>query len=841
MSTLHNPYTSRNHVKCTNHHKLIDDGPIQKENDPPSDCDSSQPSSMIPYATRYEHLSLEATHLRTLDFNTVAENEEGDKEDRTNTTTTNNKNDHNNNNSGNGNNSEKQNLKDRHGIAAMAHATNRAAMMCMLQSAIYENESSTKETNPEMMALLALREKTRLDYDYYDDIEIDNTERKGKTLLGMAKLCGISASRRCQSFALPEPPQYNKNNGQDCLRHLDKDHDEDEKYDDNDVEDFFQLYTECVRKNDLYSDYHDEDVGDSDSSDDDNYTYDNFRNPCRSDVATQTHTLHKDNTKYQDMKIDTKVFHQQQKHQNQQKQQQQQQQHSYKHTSSWNTYETSKRQEHNHDFALDENDMPPPSTNANPFRSARECITKPNHHTGYENGAPEDSNLQYNNSSQLQNHHGMGQSSIPTQSTQQHLLSTHHESNNPYFQGNNQYQNFINTTSQTTLQSQQHQSRNINNNNRANISAGLKRKFQPPKPRNGNSQGRGNNKQESNGGGGIQSAYSSNNPSKKSNDDKNDDDLPEELAHLDKQLVEKIMSEIIDNGDKITFDDIAGLADAKQTVMELVCWPMKRPDLFTGLRRGPNGLLLFGPPGTGKTLIGKAIAHESGATFFSISSSSLTSKWIGEGEKLVRTLFAVAAYKEPAVVFIDEIDSMLTQRKADENEASRRIKTEFLVQLDGTSTSGQGRVLVIGATNRPHELDDAARRRFVKRLYIPLPERADREVLLQTLLAKNSHSLTEKDIIKLSSETDGYSGADLKALCTDAALGPIRQLGRRALEVNAGEVPPISYRHFKHALRGMNPSVSQDDLFIYLEWNKTYGSKSVTADDYNGIRLTGVK
>ena len=171
---------------------------------------------------------------------------------------------------------------------------------------------------------------------------------------------------------------------------------------------------------------------------------------------------------------------------------------------------------------------------------------------------------------------------------------------------------------------------------------------------------------------------------------------PEALRGLDENLVNKIMNEIVDNGEPITFDDIAGLADAKQTILELVCWPMKRPDLFTGLRRGPNGLLLFGPPGTGKTLIGKAIAHESGACFFSISSSSLTSKWIGEGEKLVRTLFAVAAYREPAVVFIDEIDSLLTARKADENEASRRIKTESLVQLDGTGTSGQGRLLCIG-------------------------------------------------------------------------------------------------------------------------------------------------
>jgi len=186
---------------------------------------------------------------------------------------------------------------------------------------------------------------------------------------------------------------------------------------------------------------------------------------------------------------------------------------------------------------------------------------------------------------------------------------------------------------------------------------------------------------------------------------------------------------------------------------------------------------------------------------------------------------------EPAVVFIDEIDSLLTARKADENEASRRIKTEFLVQLDGTGTSGQGRLLCIGATNRPHELDDAARRRFVKRLYIPLPETSDREILLRTLLKKNSHSLSSEDIQRLAEDTDGYSGADLKALCTDAALGPIRQLGARALMIDIKDVPPISYRHFRQALRGMNPSVAQSDLEIYLKWNDTYGSKSAFSDE----------
>ena len=143
--------------------------------------------------------------------------------------------------------------------------------------------------------------------------------------------------------------------------------------------------------------------------------------------------------------------------------------------------------------------------------------------------------------------------------------------------------------------------------------------------------------------------------------------------------------------------------------------------------------------------------------------------------------------------------------------------------------------MVIGATNRPHELDDAARRRFVKRLYIPLPEQPDRGTLLRTLLSKNDNSLSDKELIKLSSETDGFSGADLKALCTDAALGPIRQLGARALEIDARDVPPIAYKHFRHALRGMNPSVAQADLDVYLEWNKTYGSKSVTAEDYDGL------
>jgi len=110
-------------------------------------------------------------------------------------------------------------------------------------------------------------------------------------------------------------------------------------------------------------------------------------------------------------------------------------------------------------------------------------------------------------------------------------------------------------------------------------------------------------------------------------------------------------------------------------------------------------------------------------------------------------------------------------------------------------------------------------------LYIPLPEASDRAVLLKSLLSKNHHSLTDGDVETLSNDTQGFSGADLKALCTDAALGPIRQLGARALEINAQDIPPISYNHFCQSLRGMNPSVAPSDIQAYLDWNQIYGSK----------------
>ncbi|KAK7602214.1 hypothetical protein V9T40_009655 [Parthenolecanium corni] len=300
----------------------------------------------------------------------------------------------------------------------------------------------------------------------------------------------------------------------------------------------------------------------------------------------------------------------------------------------------------------------------------------------------------------------------------------------------------------------------------------------------------------------------------------------ERLKNLDPKMIELIRNEIMHHGNPVTWDDISGLEFAKKTIQEIVVWPLLRPDIFTGLRRPPKGILLFGPPGTGKTLIGKCIASQSSSTFFSISASSLTSKWIGESEKLVRTLFAVARCYQPAVVFIDEIDSLLSQRSETEHESSRRIKTEFLVQLDGATTHDDDRILVIGATNRPQELDEAARRRLVKRLYIPLPEFEARRQIVERLMSTEKNDLTPDDINEIANLTEGYSGADVKNLCQEASLGPIRSIDFRLIgSIESKEVRPVTLSDFQAALKVVRSSVSSADLNQYLEWDKIYGSR----------------
>lgn len=295
------------------------------------------------------------------------------------------------------------------------------------------------------------------------------------------------------------------------------------------------------------------------------------------------------------------------------------------------------------------------------------------------------------------------------------------------------------------------------------------------------------------------------------------------LRHFDENIISLIESEIMSVNNEIGWADVAGLEGAKKALREIVVLPFKRPDVFTGIRAPPKGVLLFGPPGTGKTMIGRCVASQCKATFFNISASSLTSKWVGEGEKLVRALFSVARIKLPSVIFIDEIDSLLSARSESEHESSRRIKTEFLVQLDGVNTAPDERLLVLGATNRPQELDEAARRRFQKRLYIALPEPDSRTQIVQNLLQGTRHEITEQNLDRIRSLTDGYSGADMRQLCTEAAMGPIRDIGDEIETIDKDDIRAVTVSDFAEAARVVRPTVDDSQLDAYAAWDKKFG------------------
>ncbi|XP_011160147.1 spastin isoform X2 [Solenopsis invicta] len=300
------------------------------------------------------------------------------------------------------------------------------------------------------------------------------------------------------------------------------------------------------------------------------------------------------------------------------------------------------------------------------------------------------------------------------------------------------------------------------------------------------------------------------------------------LKGVDPKLAQVILDEILEGGAPVQWEDIAGQETAKQALQEMVILPSLRPELFTGLRTPARGLLLFGPPGNGKTLLARAVATQCNATFFSISAASLTSKYVGEGEKLVRALFAIAREFQPSVIFIDEVDSLLSERKDNEHEASRRLKTEFLVEFDGLPCNPEERVLVMAATNRPQELDEAALRRFTKRVYVTLPDSQTRIVLLRRLLAKHNDPLTSEELNEMAVLTEGYSGSDLTGLAKDAALGPIRELNPdQVKELDLNSVRNITMQDFRDSLKRIRRSVSPASLAAYEKWNFDYGDVSL--------------
>ena len=204
----------------------------------------------------------------------------------------------------------------------------------------------------------------------------------------------------------------------------------------------------------------------------------------------------------------------------------------------------------------------------------------------------------------------------------------------------------------------------------------------------------------------------------------------------------------------VKWDDVAGLENAKESLKEAVILPIKFPHLFTGKRKPWKGILLYGPPGTGKSFLAKAVATEANnSTFFSISSSDLLSKWLGESEKLVKNLFELARAHKPSIIFIDEVDSLCSARSDNESESARRVKTEFLVQMQGVGNDND-QILVLGATNIPWCLDAAIRRRFEKRIYISLPDAPARQRMFKLHLGNTPHNLKEEDFNELAAKSE---------------------------------------------------------------------------------------
>ncbi|XP_061594020.1 vacuolar protein sorting-associated protein 4B-like [Cololabis saira] len=267
-----------------------------------------------------------------------------------------------------------------------------------------------------------------------------------------------------------------------------------------------------------------------------------------------------------------------------------------------------------------------------------------------------------------------------------------------------------------------------------------------------------------------------------------------------KKFKDQLSGAIVMEKPNIKWNDVAGLEGAKEALKEAVILPIKFPHLFTGKRTPWRGILLFGPPGTGKSYLAKAVATEANnSTFFSISSSDLVSKWLGESEKLVKNLFSLARENRPSIIFIDEIDSLCGSRSENESEAARRIKTEFLVQMQGVGNNNEG-ILVLGATNIPWTLDSAIRRRFEKRIYIPLPEEHARSFMFKLHLGSTPNNLTDEDFVTLGKRTDGYSGADVSVIVRDALMQPVRRVQ--------------SATHFKQVRGslGNDPGVIVEDL-----------------------------
>ncbi|KAF2637540.1 AAA-domain-containing protein [Massarina eburnea CBS 473.64] len=240
----------------------------------------------------------------------------------------------------------------------------------------------------------------------------------------------------------------------------------------------------------------------------------------------------------------------------------------------------------------------------------------------------------------------------------------------------------------------------------------------------------------------------------------------------------------------VSFEDIGGLESIIEDLKESVIYPLTMPHLYShssSLLSAPSGVLLYGPPGCGKTMLAKALAHESGACFINLHISTLTEKWYGDSNKLVNAVFSLARKLQPTIVFIDEIDAVLGQRRSGEHEASGMVKAEFMTHWDGlvsshssSSRSTPQQICILGATNRIQDIDEAILRRMPKKFPVALPNASQRHKIFSLILRDTKIDAPNFSLDYLVRVSAGMSGSDIKEACRDAAMGPVREFIRKA-------------------------------------------------------------
>ncbi|MFX1531765.1 MAG: AAA family ATPase [Promethearchaeota archaeon] len=299
------------------------------------------------------------------------------------------------------------------------------------------------------------------------------------------------------------------------------------------------------------------------------------------------------------------------------------------------------------------------------------------------------------------------------------------------------------------------------------------------------------------------------------------------LSSEEQELIDIISGTIVTESPNVKWEDIAGLQNVKQALREAIVLPIAKPELFTGARRPWSGILLFGPPGCGKTLLAKAAATECKATFFSASSAELLSKWLGESEKLISSLFKVARLRAPSLIFMDEIDSIATKRgEGTESGGERRVKTQLLSEIQGLKSTHDKPLLVLGATNRPWDIDNAMLSRFEKRVHVPLPDMKARAGIFKIHTEGVNTALNDEDYIELAVRSDGYSGRDIANVCREVIMLPVRELDMSGLlessdkEVN---VRDINLKDFNKTLKKVKPMTTKALLKQYNDWAEEFG------------------